>query len=186
MNPTTDTHGLSPARRKWLFGAVAASAACAGLGLAWWTGQSASDGASNKPKSAFWDLVFDTPSGEQLATQTFFGKPLILNFWATWCPPCIEEMPLLDRFFSKNNINGWQVLGLAIDQPAAVSAFLRHNPVRFPIALAGLAGADLSRSIGNIGGGLPFTAVFDRGGDVAHRKIGRVTPAELALWQAGL
>ncbi len=182
--PANNSDRMSPMRRSILFGAVAASAAAVGLGLARWTGQRNSGGAGGSAGSAFWKLDFETPQGDRLAMQSFSGKPLILNFWATWCPPCIEEMPLLDRFFEENKGNGWQVVGIAIDKQAAVTQFLGRNPVRFPIVLAGLSGTDLGRSLGNDNGGLPFTVVFDAGGDIAHRKMGRVTPQELEQWRS--
>ncbi len=171
------------ARRSLLYGAVAASATAIGLGLARRTGQWNTDGAGDSAGPAFWGLDFETPQGQRLAMQSFSGNPLILNFWATWCPPCIEEMPLLDRFFEENRGFGWQVLGLAIDKQAAVTQFLGRNPVRFPVALAGLNGTDLGRSLGNNQGGLPFTVVFNAGGAIAHRKMGRVTPQELEQWR---
>jgi thiol-disulfide isomerase/thioredoxin len=183
-NPEHDTKQMGLARRGIVFGAVAACAAAAGLGLARWTGQWPSTADAGGSKPALWSLDFETPQGTRLAMQSFSGKPLILNFWATWCPPCIEEMPLLDRFFEENKGNGWQVLGVAIDKQAAVIQFLGRNPVRFPIVLAGLSGTDLGRSLGNDNGGLPFTVVFDAGGNVTHRKMGRVTPQELAQWRS--
>ena len=179
-----NTDRMGPARRGIVFGAVAVAAAAVGLGLARWSGQWNSGGAGENAGSAFWDLDFETPQGHRLAMRAFASKPLILNFWATWCPPCIEEMPLLDRFFEENRENGWQVVGLAIDKLAAVNQFLIHHPVRFPIALAGLSGTDLGRSLGNNNGGLPFTVVFNAGGDIAHRKMGRVTAQELEQWRA--
>ncbi|MEP6970989.1 MAG: TlpA disulfide reductase family protein [Betaproteobacteria bacterium] len=129
-----------------------------------------------------WALEFTTPQGAKLTMDQFRGKPLLLNFWATWCPPCVEEMPLLDRFFAENTSNGWQVLGLAVDQAAPVNRFLQARPVGFPIALAGLAGADLSRTLGNTGGGLPFSVAFDRSGRIVQRKMGQLTKQDLQQW----
>src|SRR5438128_2664895 len=102
-------------------------------------------------------MSFDTPDGAQLSMQALRGRPLLLNFWATWCPPCVEEMPLLDRFFRQSGSKSWQVVGLAIDQPSAVRNFLKKTPVTFPIGLAGLGGTELAKSLGNEVGGLPFT-----------------------------
>jgi thiol-disulfide isomerase/thioredoxin len=109
----------------------------------------------------------------------FRGQPLVLNFWATWCPPCVEEMPLLDTFYRQQKDQGWQVLGLAVDQAPAVQQFLRRLPVSFPIGMAGLPGVELSRALGNTTGGLPFTVVFSPKGEVAHRQIGKLTADDL-------
>ena len=117
-----------------------------------------------------------------MAMASLKGRLLVLNFWATWCPPCVEELPLIDAFFRENSKKGWQVLGLAVDQLAAVNRFLATAPVSFPIALAGLPGVALSQSLGNLGGGLPFTVLFGRDGSVLHRKMGRVSPDDLRAW----
>ncbi len=117
-----------------------------------------------------------------MQAQAFRGKPLLLNFWATWCPPCIEELPLLNAFYTTHQARGWQVLGLAVDQPQPVQGFLQRLPLGFPIGVAGLAGAQLSRSLGNPTGGLPYTVVFGPQGGVLHRKIGKVSQAELDQW----
>ncbi len=115
--------------------------------------------------------------------RQFAGKPLLLNFWATWCAPCVEELPLLNRFYLENRSNGWQVLGLAVDQIAPVKAFLHHAPVQFPVALAGMAGIELSRTLGNLGGGLPFTIILGSAGQVLVRRMGRIGNRELELWK---
>jgi peroxiredoxin len=88
-------------------------------------------------------------------------------------------MPLLDAFYRQRKAQGWQVLGLAVDQAPAVQKFLQRLPVTFPIGMAGLPGVDLSRALGNATGGLPFTVVFSPEGEVAHRQIGKLTTADL-------
>ena len=164
-------------RRPWLVGGVATAAALAGAGVAWW--QLQPHGAVLEP---FWAQSFDTPSGASLAMAGFAGHPLLVNFWATWCPPCVEELPLLDSFYLENRSRNWQVLGLAVDQPSAVRAWLQRKPLSFPVAMAGLEGTNLSKSLGNLSGGLPFTVVFGASGQLLHRKIGQVSAQDLAQW----
>ena len=161
---------------------MAAAAALGGAGLAWWRLQPRAVQAG--AEQALWTQAFDTPEGAQLAMGAFAGKPLLLNFWATWCPPCVEELPLLNTFHRENKANGWQVVGLAIDQPSSVRKFLARLPLDFPVGLAGLGGSELGRSLGNLTGGLPFTVVFGAEGRVLHRKMGQVTPQDLQKWVA--
>lgn len=170
-------HPEVPQRRRWLTGAVAVGAVAAGAGLAWWRTRP-SDAAAN----SLWSLSFQTPQGAALPLAGMRGRPLLVNFWATWCPPCVEEMPLLDSFFRQQAAKGWQVVGLAVDQPSAVRSWLARTPVSFPIGLAGLEGTDLAKSLGNLSGGLPFTVVLARDGRVLQRRMGRVTEADLAAW----
>ncbi len=169
-------------RRALLVGGVAAAAAVAGAGVALWRLRPSS--APGDRADALWSLTLNTPAGTELALSSLRGRPLLVNFWATWCPPCVEEMPLLDRFFRENSASGWNVLGLAIDQPSSVRQFLTRTPVSFPIGLAGLEGTELGRSLGNQTGGLPFTVVIDAKGLIRQRKMGQVTPAELDRWKA--
>jgi hypothetical protein len=76
-------------------------------------------------------------------------------------------------------------VGLAIDQPSAVRAFLGRRPVRYPIGMAGLEGTSLGKSLGNASGGLPFSVVVGTEGNLLHRKMGRLLPADLAGWARG-
>ena len=114
--------------------------------------------------------------------QSFKGRPLLLNFWATWCPPCVDELPLINAFYRQNQGNQWQVLGLAVDKLDSVQAFLKRTPLDFPIGLAGLSGADLGRSLGNLTGGLPFSLVIGSDGLVRQRKLGRLREEDLDVW----
>jgi thiol-disulfide isomerase/thioredoxin len=170
--------------RRWMIGATAAVAAVAGAGFAWWRSRPGDDAGDTAATERLWTLDFQTPHGAALPVAGLRGKPLLVNFWATWCPPCVEEMPMLDAFFRQNAAKGWQVLGLAVDQPSAVRTFLQRTPVSFPIGLAGLEGTELSRSLGNQAGGLPFTVVFDASGRVHARRMGRISAADLRSWSS--
>ncbi len=182
-----------PSRRGLLIGAAAA-AALAGAGVAWWRGQGAAPApaaaqpgaaaADNSASGGFWAQTFDTPAGQPLALASLRGKPLLVNFWATWCPPCIEELPLIDAFFKQQGANGMQVIGLAIDQPSAVRKFLEKMPLSFPVALAGFGGTELVKSLGNATGALPFSIVYGANGEPVHRKMGKLDRADLDVWGA--
>ncbi|MEW6694396.1 MAG: TlpA disulfide reductase family protein [Pseudomonadota bacterium] len=169
--------------RRMVTVAVAAGAAAVGAGVAVWrlTPGAAAPGA----EEALWAQRWERPQGGTVAAADFRGRPLLVNFWATWCPPCVEELPLLDRFYRERQASGWQVLALAIDQPSAVRQFLQRQPLAFPIGLAGFGGTELARQLGNDTGALPFTVVLDRRGRVAHRKLGQVKPADLQAWAEG-
>lgn len=178
--PLTDLP-ISPPRRGLLLGA-GTLAAGAGLGLAWWRSTALAAATAGESFAGFWDLQWSTPEGTPLLLKSFRGKPLLINFWATWCPPCIEELPLINAFFNKNRANGWQVIGLAIDRPKSVQAFLKKMPLDFPVAIDALGGSDLGRDLGNPSGSLPFSVVFNAQGGIVQRKLGRLKQDDLDLW----
>jgi thiol-disulfide isomerase/thioredoxin len=168
-------------RQTLLYAGVGAAAAIAGAGLAWWKWDAAEAGGG--AMAEFWKLSFATPEGTNVAMQTLRGRPLLLNFWATWCPPCVEELPLLDGFYKENALNSWQVVGLAVDQVGAVRNFLARRPVSFPVVLAGFGGTELSKAFGNNSGGLPFSVVVGAAGQILQRRMGRITTDDLAQWR---
>ena len=183
--PEAAQPAATSSRRSALLGGVGVLAALGGAALAWWRLQPHEVGPGTLGDGgALWAQTFPTPGGGELVMESLRGKPLLINFWATWCPPCVEELPLLDRFYRENVANGWQVVGLAIDQPSAVRTFLQKTPLSFPIGLAGLGGTELAKSLGNLVGGLPFTVVLGSQGTVLHRKMGLVSVADLTLWRS--
>lgn len=167
-------------KRQWLVGGVAALAGTAGLGWGWWRfrPQEPASGAVEP----VWGMQWEDPSGKAIHLMDFRGRPLLLNFWATWCPPCVEELPLLNAFYREQRAKGWQVLALAVDQPSSVRRFLEKLPLDFPVGMAGLDGTELSRQLGNTNGGLPYTVAFDAQGRVAQKKLGKVSAQDLADW----
>jgi thiol-disulfide isomerase/thioredoxin len=179
-------------RRHLLTSGVAAAAVLAGSGVAYWQSKQettdeaakhATDGHSDL--NNLWQMQFDTPEGGKLAMQSLKGKPLLINFWATWCPPCVEELPLLERFYSQNkskNNKSLQILGLAADKSTAVQAFLKKLPLTFPIGITDLSGIALSKSWGNLAGGLPFSVMLAADGHVMQRKMGKLSEDDLTIW----
>ncbi len=198
----------SPTKRMALLGLVAMAATAGG---AWWGWRHASSASpntgglaepsvsssaassaaasasapfiqGNQLTEAFWQQHFDTPAGATVTLAQFKGKPLLINFWATWCPPCVKEMPELARFHREFAPKGWQVLGLAVDGPTPVRDFLAKLQVGFEVGLAGFGGTELSQALGNDAGGLPFSVLIDAQGRVQQRKMGATHFDELAKW----
>jgi thiol-disulfide isomerase/thioredoxin len=158
--------------------AAGVAAAAGGLCSAWWQGRSTPPTAG----ADIWPMQFERPEGGDLRMSAFRGRPLLLNFWATWCPPCVSELPLLDQFHRDQASRGWQVVGLAVDNRSPVTDFLKNRPVSFPIGLAGLEGTELARSLGNTAGALPFSVLFNRSGVAFDWKLGAIHAADLQAW----
>jgi thiol-disulfide isomerase/thioredoxin len=114
-------------------------------------------------------------AGHPRSITEWTGKVLVVNFWATWCPPCREEIPDLVISRDKLHGSGIEFIGIAFDQAAKVAEFVRSVRISYPVLLADSSALKLVRSIGNPTGGLPFTIVLDRKGGIVHRNLGLVT-----------
>lgn len=115
----------------------------------------------------------------------FLGRPLLINVWASWCAPCIEEMPELARFAARHADSGPQVVGLALDTHEAVLDFLGNVPVYYPIVLETPGPADASVKLGNRQGLLPYSVLIDAQGRVVRQKLGPFKAGEIEA-RAGL
>ena len=179
--PTAST---TMALRRGLLAGVAVAATGVGVGLAWWARSGKDNVTPNATEenaaAALWGQQFETIDGRILPMASFQGRPLLINFWATWCPPCVEELPLLDQFYRDNAVKGWQVLGIAIDQKVKVEQFLKKMPLAFPVVLDGASGTQWSQALGNLTGSLPFSAAFSAKSQPIYRKIGKLSDTDLA------
>ena len=115
-------------------------------------------------------------------SSAFPGRPVLINLWASWCGPCIKEMPELDRYAASQGASGTQVVGIALDDADSVREFLRRVPVRYPILLDQAGPRDAGVQLGNPKGVLPYTALVSAQGRLLKQKIGPFEPGELEAW----
>jgi thiol-disulfide isomerase/thioredoxin len=126
-----------------------------------------------------WKAQLQNADGTSQDLATFKGKPIVVNFWASWCGPCVKEMPTLAAMHREYEKKGITFVGLGVDSQKNVNDFLKKVPVDYPIYIACFGGADLARSFGNGAGALPFTVVIDSKGVVRSTKLGEIDPKEL-------
>lgn len=118
-------------------------------------------------------------SGREVPSSDWAGKILVVNYWASWCPPCVREMPMFIRAQEALRDNGVQFVGIALDRVQDVENFLIDHPVNYPILIGNTEAVALSKQLGNRIEGLPFTVIFDRQGRRVFSRIGEVTSEDL-------
>ncbi len=160
---------------------LAITTLAAGLGA---SGMGLSALASPLPPHPFYGHDFPDSTGQQKNLTDYLGQPLVLNFWATWCPPCVKEMPDLQALHEKYpNIH---IVGLAVDTASNVLKFGEKVSVSYPLLVAGHGGISLMRDLGNKQGGLPFTVLFDAQGRLVHSILGQIDPTKLDALMAAM
>lgn len=122
---------------------------------------------------------FPDAAGQARHLSEWQGRPLVCNFWATWCEPCREEMPLLDAAQAKYASHRLQVVAIAIDNAANVADFASKSRFGFPLLVGEFAAVELMRALGNPTGALPFTVLVDASGRLRKRKLGAYSDADL-------
>ncbi len=136
-------------------------------------------GEGNGASRALFAASFVDLSGKPRRLAEWQGRAVLVNFWATWCAPCRDEIPLLVAARQKFGPAGVEIVGIAIDNTAKVFEFTKTLPISYPVLIAEADGLDLMRQLGNSSGGLPYTVVADRRGTLVHRKLGALKQGDL-------
>lgn len=157
--------------------AMAATAAVAGVTLGLY--QFGVSPASSAAVEHLFNQNYPDAAGNPTDLSDYRGKVLVVNFWATWCAPCVEEMPELSAIQNETSILGVQVIGLAVDSPSKVQAFNRKLQVDYPLLVVGASGIQLAKDFGNDSGALPFTLVINREGAIVDQTLGRFKKEQL-------
>lgn len=124
----------------------------------------------------------DLAGGPITLPAAYAGRPILINLWASWCGPCLKEMPELERFSAAQGGNGVQVVGIALDDDAAVRAFLARRPVSYPILIDAPSRTDAGVRLGNPNGVLPYSALISTDGRLVKQRIGAFDQGEITRW----
>lgn len=164
-------------RRSALFALAAVAAAGAGYALqrAW-----RAEGTSGQAAATLMRLTLPDLAGKPQALAQWGGRLLLVNFWATWCEPCRDEIPVLLRAQQKYAQKNLQTVGIAIDSADKVSEFSTKYGISYPVLIGGLESIELVRQLGNRAGALPFTVLVSPNGGVLSSHLGALSDQSLA------
>ena len=163
----------------WLMlGGIALLAAAAGYKFGM-PGKSAETATAAGPTLPIFELVLADLKGQPQSLGQWRGKLLVVNYWATWCHPCREEMPGFSRLQDIYRDKGVQFVGISIDNADKIIEFQKTTPVSYPLLIGDIGTMENSAGLGNIQQALPFTAIFDRQGRLFSTKLGRLAEADL-------
>jgi thiol-disulfide isomerase/thioredoxin len=136
--------------------------------------------AAGQSAAALIGVTLPDADGKDQPLAQWSGKVLVVNFWATWCAPCREEMPMFVRLQRERGPNGLQFVGIAVDQADKVRQFAGEIGLNYPALIGGYGAMELSKTLGNSLMALPFTVIVDRSGRVAHTQLGPLKEEQLA------
>jgi thiol-disulfide isomerase/thioredoxin len=143
-------------------------------------------GAPHTPVSKLFASSMDDTANKKQAMSQWQGKALLINFWAPWCGPCVEEMPELDALAKESAAKQINIIGIGIDTPTNLITFAAKHKISYPLYMSGMAGTDLAREFGNTAGGLPFTVLIGADGQIKKTYLGRLKFDELKADLAAL
>jgi thiol-disulfide isomerase/thioredoxin len=142
--------------------------------------------AQTSAVSALLSQTLKDANGQEQALSQWTDHALIVNFWATWCAPCVDEMPELSDLQHEISSQKIQILGIGIDSASNIADFAKKYRISYPLYIGGINGTELSRQLGNQGGGLPFTVIIGRDGQVKKTYLGRLKMDDLRKSLVGL
>lgn len=157
----------------------AAALVAAGAGVYFGMQRSAVEPPVPQAASALVGLALPDPAGKEQRLDQWKGKVLVVNFWATWCAPCREEMPEFIKAQDEYGAKGLQFVGIAVDQPDKIEQYAKEVGLNYPTLVGGFGAMELSKTLGNSVMALPFTVVLDRQGTVALTQLGQLKPDKL-------
>jgi peroxiredoxin len=151
----------------------------AGIGIYFGAQRFQPEAPQNTATANFFSQTMPDAQGTARALSQWKGKALVVNFWATWCAPCVDEMPELSALQAEVGSKNTQIIGIGIDSAANIREFGAKYKITYPLYIAGMNGTDLSRQFGNQAGGLPFTVLIGTDGKVRKTYLGRLKMKEL-------
>lgn len=179
MDAHRQSHNQPIMDKKFLSLAIAIGALGTGLGIYAGNASSSPESPQNGAVKALLEKSLNDSAGKPQALSQWKNQFLVLNFWATWCAPCVKEMPELSALQNEFKGKQVQILGLGIDSPSNIADFSKKYAISYPLYVAGIDGSELSRQMGNQAGGLPFTVLVDPHGKVVKSYLGRLKMDEL-------
>jgi thiol-disulfide isomerase/thioredoxin len=132
------------------------------------------DGRAHTAVTNLYAQSLNDLSGKPQALSQWKGKPLLVNFWASWCAPCVSEMPELSELAVKDGGKRFNVIGIGIDSPTNLAEFAKKIKISYPLYVGGMGATDLARNLGNANGGLPYTVLIGADGQVKKTYLGRL------------
>ena len=155
---------------------LAAAAGLSGAALSWWRSREQERLRQQEDEAVklFFQQTLPDSNGKVFAFEQLRGRQVVANFWATWCAPCVEEMPELSALATEVADSGTRFVGVGVDNPEAIAKFSSKLPVSYPLVVANATGAFLAARFGNGAGGLPYTVVIGADGRVKEQILGRV------------